>query len=458
MKADNVDVFIAYKDIQLPEGKHKVTIVFSAENEIKSLPDFYDHSFTFDQIAYTVYPFSEQEFVIKNFRMNFNSGEFMSEKKGVNAEFDLSVRYGVDNVNEESYTLRWQFRDENDKIVFDSEDASSIFYTDELVMLSNFEAHDEGASYSNVNLYTEYDDLKAFTGETGYFVIIASAKGAGQREIFNEEIENGLPERYYFKEQEFEIVDMMTEPSIHEGVHGIEVTFEAFPKYTGLLMDEHLDDAFHFYPKLYHNGSLVYKAAGMSHHWKTRALLSDNMVASVEPLDPFLRFFIPYHHINLKEGSYELTMELHVTDKQNSVRMSKLHEITIDVKQPEIMHVDLEIDELKVEGPGSGGYDAFVGSYPDVSWQITLGDEEMYSTGRNKNSLYGYTGQTSFDIVWGEPIELEVWDVDRGIFNRDDLIDIIELDYEDLGKSFTGDIAEGAVEICKIRYSITSKY
>ena len=146
--------------------------------------------------------------------------------------------------------------------------------------------------------------------------------------------------------------------------------------------------------------------------------------------------FVPYRNLQLSKGKHNIKIEINVSDKEGFFMQDSIAVKYISINQPQVYYASIDISEFKV---AYAKYDvgSFLGrefskqgskkgrGYPDVYWNLKIGNYVIYRTYVNKNSLTAFAGSYKFNIMDDDYITVNVYD--RDISSPDDFIDKFEI-------------------------------
>lgn len=141
----------------------------------------------------------------------------------------------------------------------------------------------------------------------------------------------------------------------------------------------------------------------------------------------YVRIFIPYHHFQLIPGFHKVNVSLNVCDEKSKYFWGNLFQTDITIEQPptymaKITLKNTRLVEKKYDMPANkipffglfvGGKNSKAGrGLPDAAWKVKVGNDIMYESPINKNSLDVLAGSATFKISKGDPVKLIVFDED----------------------------------------------
>ncbi|MBN1253095.1 MAG: hypothetical protein JXA16_13240 [Bacteroidales bacterium] len=280
--------------------------------------------------------------------------------------------------------------------------------------------------------------------------------------VFKKEIVVEKPELFNYNEQEITIINFRAQDQAEfKGLKGIKVSFERKFKFSanqtkGISFDNNL--AFYYF-----NVTAYDKADNRICYDKKESDLSIIKSNSIENINfEKVTLFIPYRNLLLSKGKHEISIELKASYVKETVIFNNLALKTVNINQPQVYIVDFKAEDFKI---AYGKYDASSelgrifskqGSnkgygYPDVYWNLKIGEYSIYNSSISHNSFTAPNGSVKFKIVDDEKIYLSAYD--RDALNADDFIGLIEIgtekgEFKKIGKTISKD------SISNVKYSI----
>jgi hypothetical protein len=141
----------------------------------------------------------------------------------------------------------------------------------------------------------------------------------------------------------------------------------------------------------------------------------------------YVRIFIPYHHFQLIPGFHKVNVSLSVCDEKSKFYWRNLYQTDITIEQPQTFMAkitvknaklvdqkyDMSANKIPFFGLFTGGKKSKAGQgLPDPSWKVKVGNDIMFESLVNKNSLDVIPGSATFRISKGDPVKLLVFDED----------------------------------------------
>ncbi len=246
-----------------------------------------------------------------------------------------------------------------------------------------------------------------------------------------------------YKDQSITITNAdVRKNEIRAGVQGVQLTCYAVFKYgdnniKGASESDYLRQYYFFleikkgensdrifYPL--HNPDQENKETTFDEYYKVRV---------TTPGKYYVRIFIPYHHFQLIPGFHKINVSLSTCDEKAKYFWRNLYQTDITIDQPptymaKITVKNARLVEQKYDRPATkipffglfvGGKNTKAGQgLPDASWKVKVGNDVMYESPVNKNSLDVLSGSATFKISKGDPVKLIIFDEDY--FKSDDEI------------------------------------
>lgn len=183
----------------------------------------------------------------------------------------------------------------------------------------------------------------------------------------------------------------------------------------------------------------------------------------------YLRIFIPYNRIRLKEGVYELEIELAACNNSGTHYFHQLYTTPLTIRQPVMYIAKIGVEEGMIT---EGQYDLpgkkipiiglFLGSdkskngqgLPDAGWKVKIGGDIVFESPVTSNSFVVPAGSSSFRIAKGDPVELQF--IDEDYFKSDEVLGNMDFKMaEDQGKIEKKNIRLGKIYNASVYYQQT---
>jgi hypothetical protein len=161
-----------------------------------------------------------------------------------------------------------------------------------------------------------------------------------------------------------------------------------------------------------------------------------------------VRIFIPYHQFQLIPGFHKVNISLSVCDEKTKFYWRNLYQTDITIDQPPTymakitlknarlseQKYDMSANKIPFFGLFVGGSKSKAGQgLPDASWKVKVGNDVIFESPTNKNSLEVLPGSASFKISKGDPVKLIILDEDY--FKADQEVGIVNYySTNDIGK------------------------
>lgn len=185
----------------------------------------------------------------------------------------------------------------------------------------------------------------------------------------------------------------------------------------------------------------------------------------------YLRIFIPYNRLRLKEGLHSLNFKLECCNNSGTFYFRKLTESSINVKQPVVYVAQIgishaEIIEDQYDMPGSkipiiglfvGGDKSKSGQgLPDAGWKVKVGGDIIFESPVTSNTFQVPEGVSSFRIAKGDPLEIQI--IDEDYFKSDEVLGSIQFQMnEDHGRIDKKNISFGKIRNATLYYQQTKE-
>lgn len=415
----DVKIFIPFQQIDLPTGEYDVKMVLSVEGKNVNMPDCAEIDVHFAHERFEVHTFEEQEFAFSSLTVTYDTKGFGTKHPGFDLDFELQVKHGPNETTDSDYTLTWEFVKLDGTVVYTSKEANSIHHQSELLRLKELDENDR----KSINLFIDYADVELGGPETVEIRFYAKASSGAKRAIYQEKKALDLPQRYAFEQQVFTLTEVKVTPDTKDGVSGLTFTAAVAFTETGPRSDPERG-AYFFYPMLVDaSGRTVFdgRTADELPLGTTTAYYGIHPVD--HPTGGDIRIFLPYRHLNLPEGEHSLDYRILVSDKYRKIDFPVLAQGDLTYTQPLTRNYRIDVREMQLV---TSNYDTEINALgnkkPDPQWYLNVGNDTEFTSVRMKNSLSGPTGGTILRVAVGDALSLVLYDDDRGLFNRDDLL------------------------------------
>lgn len=424
MVDEDVKVFIPYYQIDHPTGTCEATLILSVENDQANYPDVLSREVRFEHVETQLASFAEQEFNFENFRIDHGTKGFAVDEKGLSIRFDVRTKFESNSFREKHYKIYWEMYDAAGKQLFDSREAKSIHHRSKMITAGEL----EDKLKKGMELFTPYSEIAMDGPGEAEIVLTAETDLKAKREIYRQTHALGIPSKYRFEEQEFTASDVRTKATERDGVSGIEIDFRCDFKYNSPRSDPDRGD-YYFYAVLRKAGKDVLHPRYPNRDHNTTVdfvrFLPDEENASTR-----IVLFLPYHKLLLPPGRHTCDYTLHVSDKQVKARFPILVSGTMEIAQPAVHTYRVRVAQLSVV---ANDYDTEISVFgnrkPDLRWSVQVGRDVHYRSATGKNEMFAPQGQATVRLAEGDALSLVLVDVDKGLFNRNDLLGRWKLDY-----------------------------
>lgn len=183
----------------------------------------------------------------------------------------------------------------------------------------------------------------------------------------------------------------------------------------------------------------------------------------------YVRIFIPYHHFQLIPGFHKVNISLSASDENSKYYWRNLYQTDLTIEQPVTYMARLTVNnatlvEQKYDMPANkipffglfaGGKKSKAGQgLPDASWKVKVGNDIMFESPTNKNSLEVLPGSATFKISKGDPVKLIFFDDDY--FKSDQEVGVINYyTTTDVGKDEKNNYAFEKIQTSNITFEKT---
>lgn len=183
----------------------------------------------------------------------------------------------------------------------------------------------------------------------------------------------------------------------------------------------------------------------------------------------YVRIFIPYHQFQLIPGFHKVNVSLSVCDENAKFFWRNLYQNDITIEQPVTYMAritlnnarlvdkkyDMPANKIPFFGLFVGGKKSKAGQgLPDATWRVQVGNDIMFESEVNKNSLELISGSSTFKISKGDPVKLIIYDEDY--FKSDQDLGVINYyANNDIGKDEKKSYAFKDVESADILFERT---
>ena len=367
----------------------------------------------------------EQEFIVKNFKIV--PANTLIQKALVTVTFDLEMSNPMEEYFDYPFYITPALTHSSDE-VYSNIDNKGTFYA--------------RPSYSNKNIAYEryikleipYEMLELPTGEQ----IVNISLNVWNDEhnfgkIFTKKINILIPKLYDYQEQEFDISSFSISNNFKKfDLQGISVNFNCKLKFyshqtKGLINNEELKN-YYFYIELYD------KETGIKYDFFENK--QNFYKLDITNLTKNISFFIPYQSINIPQGKHTLIAKLKVSDLYKTISFGEVAQTEFIIDQPLLYLCKLNItsleatyhlyDKTTIVGQVFSKKTSDVGKgYPEIFWNLELGELIQYQSEINKNSFIAATDSVYFTVADKTPINITVWDFD--LLNKNEFISNINI-------------------------------
>ncbi|WP_018343918.1 hypothetical protein [Cytophaga aurantiaca] len=178
-----------------------------------------------------------------------------------------------------------------------------------------------------------------------------------------------------------------------------------------------------------------------------KVVYPDKNIVFSHPSSRGIQIDIPYRKLELAAGKQPLTFSLlvypikfavdtnrvetkHIERMGSNPIYSQTYSTAVNTPQLKVNTISITDVKIKTEKKKASSYDfTLIGSgLPDPYWQIWCGEELIYFSPAEKNSLTinGTNSSSNFYTAANDIITIKFLDYDNGPFNRDDQIETVE--------------------------------
>jgi len=352
------------------------------------------------------------------------------EKSGISFNFDIEMPV-IENYNSNPFYFYFTLTDLSETVVFQNENLFLKIYSQPYFK-------DKTKSISKAELFfIPYSEINVPSGKSNLTLkCIVKNSDTDSYEVFQKQIEIIKPTLYNYDEQTFTISDFTITDNVylHEQ-KGLEVNFNStfeFCSYqiNGIYKDKNLTD-YVFYLKFY-NAPTLEEYLFFSDYFSTYSQTVENLTENIN-------FFIPYNKLNINEGLYNIKAELYARDNNSTINFGKISEINFQYYQPKLYLAKFCLYELLASYNHYDTQSTFGQifsntksnkgkGYPDIFWEIKIGDLSEFESAINKNSFYTKSDSSLFIVTDDDPLYLTVYDYDA--LNRNDEIAKFKIEHK----------------------------
>lgn len=287
---------------------------------------------------------------------------------------------------------------------------------------------------------------------------------------------SGFGQMVEYKDQSITITNAdVRKNEIRAGVSGIQLTCYAIFKYgqnniKGADESDYLKQYYFFLEiKKGENADRIFYPIHNPDEENKETTFDEYFKVRVEDAGKYyVRIFIPYHQFQLIPGFHKVNVSLSVCDEKTKYYWRNLYQTDITIEQPPTYMAKLTIKNAKLVeqkydmpankipffGLFAGGKKSKAGQgLPDASWKVKVGNDVMFESLVNKNSLEVIPGSATFKISRGDPVKLIIFDEDY--FKSDQEVGSINYYSTEVGKDERNNYAFEKVETSDIIFEKT---
>jgi hypothetical protein len=433
MSAKSINISVPYASIPLPAGEQTVNFVFSLANNVGTYPDCATKWVNFNNKKVVSHSIEDQEFTFQDLKTNFAGKDFMSGIRGIEISAKLLTKFKAEETVETSYDFATLVRNGSGKVVFDSRKAAEGHKTVVNVALSDV----NGRAGGTLNSFVDFRSLDMEGPGEGEIVFLAMDANGGSKEVFSKKMTLQVPPKYQYEEQGFSASNLTVKPSKVDGVQGIAVNFNCQFTHYGTMRNPEKGNYYFFLALMDATGKQVIALERAPNATAGTTQLMDGFLPEITPTPIKGGLFIPFTMLNLPEGNHSLKYALMVSDINLGTKFPTLATGSLEVVKPKEIQYFVRLEKLVMV---NSDYDTEVfglsSNLPELQYAIGVGFDHYYESEYIKNSLNGVPGSCLLRLSEGDPINLDLYDVDSGFFNDTDKLGSWNLAYVGKGQSF----------------------
>lgn len=395
--------------------------------------------------------YDKQEFVVSDFRIVPPSD--FQDKARITLEMDMTLKHPFDDF-EHSYHIFFRLYTAQGTLVYDGQSRAT-----EIDSRPEYD-QPEISLHTDLELIAAYTDIELPAG-THPLQVVISAYNANHMpfdSLLVKPVTITKPELYDYEDQEFSITLLKATSNIEKDeVKGIRLTFEYKPRFYSwqvkgvssnrdlgyyylepvLVDQEKHDTVSYFFPDTEMQSATAEGAGAMTFH-------------------------IPYHQLRLPAGPHQLLIGLRLCDRARIWTSYPPTTTICNMIQPQVYELTFALDSLEM-GYNSG-YDVGVWAsyskknkgrgYPDLIWNLDVGQYTRYRSAKHKNSFTVSPATATAYLTDSDPLYLRLYDYDA--IGRNDLITALKIAHPPGAfKRATGNAPEDPLE--KFGYHISKR-
>lgn len=428
-----VEAFAPFKEIQLESGSQKVTAVFSLRGDQGGFTNFAKQEISFKHTKVETKTFEQQVFTVSEPTLMYGVAGFGESVPGMNVAFEVGMKYGANQVDAESYDVHLSVLSvDGSKVLYDTRKSGSVHHHSQGIRTEDFPGKAD-----KLDFFVSYVALKLDAPGEALLVLEIEQVGLGKREVYRKVHRLNTPPKYRYEQQVFTPGEVRAGRELRDGVAGLGIGFPCGYKYNGPLIDAERGDFYFFAMVFGEKGDTVFSPVvlkrtdyGTTQGWDGHNPLLEASGGKVD-------LFIPFHRMRLKPGTHKLSYVVFVTDRTRKARFPMVVKGSVQVEQPKVLSYRMTVKRLEVI---PGNYDTQVAVFgsvdPDLEWRLEVGEDTEFQSVTAENSLVAHTGSHVVRFCEGDEVYLGLWDIDSGIFNRNDVMGRWKIPYAGKGDSF----------------------
>jgi len=290
---------------------------------------------------------------------------------------------------------------------------------------------------SNINFHIPFDDMNMMEGKHKLQLeIYIENDSLKDVLLIKKEVIIDKPKLFKFDEQEVTISNIQTSINTKVlGLRGIKIRFDKKFKFSanqtkGISRDKNLGN-YYLKVKVYNktNNKNCYEL-------QEKQLSIKKVFAKNANTYSQTTLFIPYRNIQLTKGTHDIKIEINASDKEGFFEQNSIASKYITINQPQVYYAFIDVSKFNVAYAKYDVSSSFVryfskadskkgSGYPDLYWNIKIGNYTIYKTYVNKNSYTAAAGSYKFKMVDDDYVNVNVYD--RDISSLDDFIGKFEI-------------------------------
>lgn len=414
MEATGVKLFVPYRELGLETGEHALTLVLSGEFKKTTHKDFFRKNFPLDFRKRTLRSMEEQEIGVTEFSLLYDQTAPDEEKKGISMDFDLRLKYEINELQAGKYKVYFLINDEAGRLAYDSRNSKREFPVPVEIM-----SEGEGA----MTLFVPYQEIDLSGPSEAKIEYYVEDQLGGTKLIHTYEGLLLMPERYAFMDQTFQTFNVEARADARHGVSGLYLGFTVEFGKSGPRSDPQRGP-YKFRLNL-NNGA----GRAVLHTSDVQLFQSETtqMVREVLPDDPTrqryeVSFFVPFRHIPLEKGEKMLRYVVNAGDESKAPLFRDIVVGEVIFQMPEVKAAEIELKTLDLKH-----WEGEV-EKPDLDWQLRVGRDIDFRSDLAVDSYDAVPGVATVYFAPGDEIRFEAHNWDASQLMASYLLDLENLD------------------------------